>query len=282
MRLYLLLGILLVSQAWAKPKEAEVTDEENEHTEEQEIDEREQQQEEEEEEMAEAGYEQPRQDPCYDHRCPIGKECDLDENDSPVCVCVHSCPTEEEDRLKVCSTTNVTFASECELHRQKCMCHQQREGCENVEYRHVHMDYYGPCIEMTPCTEEEMTDFPIRMRDWLFLVMEELADRKDLPKAAMKMAKKAERQAKRWVLPAIWKFCDLDRTHDLYVDPHELMPITAPLKAMEHCTGPFLEKCDADNDGHIDPKEWSNCLGLDEEDQEDNMEELCESLRNFS
>ena len=46
----------------------------------------------------------------------------------------------------------------------------------------------------------------------------------------MKMAKKAERQPKRWVLPAIWKFCELDQTHDLNVDLHELMPITAPLK----------------------------------------------------
>jgi len=282
MKLYLLLGILLVSQVWAKPKEAQedLTEDEEEAPEEQEVEEAEQPEKTAEEE---GGYvQQTRKDPCYDHNCPIGKECDLDENEEPVCVCAHACPKDQGDRAKVCSTTNVTFSTECELHRQKCLCHGQREGCENPEYRSIHMDYYGPCIEMTPCTDAEMADFPVRMRDWLFLIMEELADRKELPKPAMKMAKKAERQPKRWVLPAIWKFCELDQTHDLNVDLHELMPITAPLKPMEHCTGPFLEKCDVDNDGHINAKEWADCLLLDEEDQVENMEEMCKSLHQFN
>ena len=47
------------------------------------------------------------------------------------------------------------------------------------------------------------------------------------------------------------------------VNAKELMPITAPLKPLEHCTAPFLEKCDADSDGKISLQEWGSCLGLD-------------------
>lgn len=263
--LLVLLGLLLVTQSWAKPKDVERENE---------ID----QEQEEEQEADEGGYAKP-QNPCYDHHCSLGKQCVLDDDDEPICVCASECTPETEDRAKVCSTTNVTFESECELHRQKCLCHMDQEGCRNPEYRHQHMDYFGPCIEMTKCTEPELKDFPIRMREWLFLIMEELADRKELPRPALKLARKAKKQTKRWVLPVFWKFCDLDRTHDLFVDPHELIPITAPLKPLEHCTGPFIEKCDADNDGHIDMREWSVCLQLDDEDQKENMEELCNTLQ---
>ena len=48
------------------------------------------------------------------------------------------------------------------------------------------------------------------------------------------------------------------------IDKDELMPITAPLKPLEHCTGPFLNKCDMDNSGDIDLIEWGTCLGLED------------------
>lgn len=272
--LLLLLGVLLVSNTWAKPKDA-ANEDENEVVEEED-------QEEEEIEEAleeEKGYKDvPSKDPCYDHNCPSGTECDLDEKNKPICVCAHHCTEETDDRAKVCSTTNTTFESECELHRQKCLCQKHQEGCKNREYRLAQMDYFGPCIEIKPCTDVEMLDFPIRMRDWLFLIMEELAKRKELPKPALRMARRAGKQPKRWVLPVIWKFCDLDQTHDLNVDSVELTPITAPLKPMEHCTGPFLEKCDANNDGHINLREWSACLGLDDEDKKEDLDALCSQL----
>ncbi len=47
------------------------------------------------------------------------------------------------------------------------------------------------------------------------------------------------------------------------VNTDELMPITAPLKPLEHCAGPFLEKCDENDDGRITLEEWGTCLGLD-------------------
>ncbi len=46
--------------------------------------------------------------------------------------------------------------------------------------------------------------------------------------------------------------------------PEELLSITAPLKPLEHCTGPFLEKCDENDNGIITLTEWGMCLGLEE------------------
>ena len=51
-------------------------------------------------------------------------------------------------------------------------------------------------------------------------------------------------------------------SHSL-VDDAELMPITAPLKGMEHCIGDFITDCDKNEDGSISKKEWEKCLKLD-------------------
>ena len=45
---------------------------------------------------------------------------------------------------------------------------------------------------------------------------------------------------------------------------HELFPIRAPLLALEHCIGPFLDDCDFDNNHRITFKEWAKCLELEE------------------
>lgn len=213
------------------------------------------------------------QDPCASHECGTGYECEMDESEKPTCVCIRQCP-DSATAIKVCNTQNVTFSSECEFHRQKCLCHQKKTECIDRKFRKGHLDYYGACKELTPCLEQEMTDFPHRMRQWLYLVMEELDKRNDLSEGAHRLMEEAKLQEHHWVLPVIWKFCDLDTTHDSFVNPHELMPITAPLKPLEHCTGPFLEHCDANDDGHIDLKEWGKCLQLDEEEIEDRCEEM--------
>ena len=71
--------------------------------------------------------------------------------------------------------------------------------------------------------------------------------------------------SKRWSNAAIWKWCDLDKgdslPHDLphsknmsdnAVSRHELFPVRAPLQAMEHCIGKFLDQCDPDGNHSID------------------------------
>lgn len=116
------------------------------------------------------------------------------------------------------------------------------------------------------CKEEDMADFPRRMRDWLFNIMRDLADRQELPSHYLKMQREAEtNHTLRWANAAIWKWCDLDgHPHDRAVSRHELFPIRAPLMALEHCIAPFLDSCDTDNDHKITLIEWGKCLELDE------------------
>lgn len=104
------------------------------------------------------------------------------------------------------------------------------------------------------------------MRDWLFNIMRDLADRQELPQYYLKMQREAESNyTLRWSNAAIWKWCDLDgHPHDRAVSRHELFPIRAPLMALEHCIAPFLDSCDADDDHKITLKEWGKCLELGE------------------
>lgn len=122
------------------------------------------------------------------------------------------------------------------------------------------------CFFFQACKEEDMLDFPRRMRDWLFNIMRDLADRQELPKHYLKMQREAEtNMTLRWTNAAVWKWCDLDgHPHDRSVSRHELFPIRAPLMALEHCIAPFLNGCDSDNDHKITLKEWGKCLQLDE------------------
>lgn len=56
-----------------------------------------------------------------------------------------------------------------------------------------------------------MADFPRRMRDWLFNIMRDLADRSELTPHYLKMEREAEsNMTRRWTNAAVWKFCDLD------------------------------------------------------------------------
>lgn len=249
------LACLLITQTWAKTLEHEDDEQDD-------------------PDVA-GGYDNVIADPCRQKQCGPGKECDLDEERKPVCVCVHKCPPETQESSKVCSTHNVTFDSECELYRQKCLCHRGHAECRERRHKKAHLDYYGSCKEITECTEEEMEEYPERMRTWLYLVMEELARREDLSEPARRMAQEAERRPKKWVLPVIWKFCDLDESHDMQMSAHELLAISAQLKPLEHCTGPFLVQCDSDQSGYISLHEWGKCLGL----EDDEIEDRCQKLR---
>jgi len=216
-------------------------------------------------------------DPCVGKKCGPGRECIPGTDNRGRCVCLKSCPEEEDNRRRVCSNRNETWVSDCELHRARCMCDE--EECEDPINKHLHIDYYGECRDMPPCNEEEMGDFPRRMRDWLFNVMREMADRRELSPHFLQMEREAERStddSKKSVTAAVWKWCDLDgHPHDKVVSRHELFPIRAPLMALEHCIAPFLDDCDSDNDHRITLKEWAGCLGV----PSDEMEERCDDVR---
>lgn len=228
-------------------------------------------------------------DPCKGIRCGAGRVCQADANGDGTadakCVCIPECPEETDSRRKVCTNLNETWDSACEVHRQRCMCNTEDPRCRGEEVKHVHIDYYGQCRNMPECSENDLMDFPRRMRDWLFNVMRDLAARNELPEAYMELEHEAEsNMTKRWTNAAIWKWCDLDgHPNDNSVSRHELFPIRAPLMALEHCIAPFLESCDPNNDHRITLQEWGNCLELEEDDltarcakinKEDEMEKI--------
>lgn len=253
--------VMVVSQAWAKSKNVDVS--ENQIDQEAEV---------------EGGYKNTRQDPCYDMDCGVGHECDIDDDNNPVCICAKKCTEEVEERAKVnvCSDTNVTFASLCELKRQRCTCSKPgRKGCDNPDYANVDLDYFGTCKDLGQCEEFEEKEYPGRMREWLFLIMEELDSRKELNKKASKMAKKAVKAEKKWVIPVLWKLCELDVNNDGAIDRHEQLPISAPLKPMEHCTMEFLQGCDDNEDKEISMWEWGHCLGL----EDDEVDVVCDMFK---
>ncbi|CAO1442261.1 unnamed protein product [Diamesa hyperborea] len=214
-------------------------------------------------------------DPCAKIHCGAGRVCQTVQ-ESAQCVCIPECPEESDPRRKACTNRNETWASDCEVHRQRCLCDTKDVACLDPKYSHIHINYYGECKAMQGCTEEEKMDFPRRMREWLFNVMRDLAERQELSKHYINdMKHAAESQLnKKWNLAAVWKFCDLDATGDRSVSRHELFPIRAPLMSLEHCISPFLEECDSDDDHRITLKEWGKCLELEDGDLEDRCEKI--------
>lgn len=215
-------------------------------------------------------------DPCLNVHCGAGRICQLDNTGEPQCICIPSCPDEIDQRRKICSNHNETWSSDCAVYQQRCLCETKDEKCKGEQYRHVHIDYYGECRDMPDCSKEELVDFPRRMRDWLFNIMRDLADREELSPHYLKMEREAEsNMTRRWINAAIWKFCELDgNPPDRSVSRHELFPIRAPLMSLEHCIGPFLNQCDADDNHRITIKEWADCLQLNE----DEIEDQCEAI----
>ncbi|XP_058128034.1 SPARC [Anopheles coustani] len=208
-------------------------------------------------------------DPCKGVRCGAGRVCSANTaTQHAECICIPECPYESDPRRRVCTNQNETWDSACEVHRQRCLCNTNDPACRGEQVRHVHIDYYGTCRDMPECSDNDLADFPRRMRDWLFNVMRDLASRNELPEPYMELEHEAEtNMTKRWTNAAIWKWCDLDgHPHDNTVSRHELFPIRAPLVALEHCIAPFLESCDPNRDHRISLQEWGKCLQLDEDD----------------
>lgn len=217
------------------------------------------------------------EDPCLDKHCGAGRVCRLNDEGEAMCVCIPTCPEEREPRRKVCTNHNETWGSDCEVYQMRCLCEEGSEMCDDPQVKkHLHIEYYGECRDIPECSEEDMSDFPRRMRDWLYNIMRDLADRQELTPHYFKMEREAETNlTRRWSNAAVWKWCDLDgHPHDRSVSRHELFPIRAPLIALEHCIAPFLDSCDYNDDHSISLKEWAKCLQLDEEDFEDKCEEV--------
>ncbi|KAK7111731.1 SPARC-like [Littorina saxatilis] len=214
--------------------------------------------------------------PCTEKVCRRGELCTVDKKHRAKCICIPQCetPPPDDNRYQVCSKRNVTYQSECELDRDHCLCRRRQDGCSRPGIGKIRLDYYGPCQDLTPCSDREFKEFPGRMREWLFVVMQQMAQRAEIPDY-LDLLEKARHEGNH-SHAVIWKFCDLDQDpHDRFVTRRELMYTVQSLKALEHCLIPFLDQCDANADGQITLKEWGTCLGL----QRDSIRDECKTIR---
>ena len=120
---------------------------------------------------------------------------------------------------------------------------------------------------MQKCSEDELEDFPRRLREWFFLVMEEMAQRNLIPDRLVQMVRQGKHLERDKVLPAIWKFCEMDsQPRNNAVTRRELIPLISQIKSNEHCTDQFVDHCDLNGDHLVTLDEWAICLDFSYDD----------------
>ncbi|XP_037385618.1 SPARC-like protein 1 [Talpa occidentalis] len=235
----------------------------------------------------------PIADSCMNFQCKRGHMCKADQQGKPHCVCqdpVTCPPTKLLDQ--VCGTDNQTYASSCHLFATKCRLEGTKKGHQ------LQLDYFGACKSIPACTDFEVTQFPLRMRDWLKNILMQLYEPNPehtgyLNEKQRNKVKKIYLDEKRllagdhsidlllrdfkknyhmYVYPVHWQFSELDQHPvDRVLTHSELAPLRASLVPMEHCITRFFEECDPNKDKHITLKEWGHCFGIKEEDIDENL-----------
>ncbi|KAM9143855.1 SPARC-like protein 1 [Pangshura tecta] len=231
--------------------------------------------------------------PCRNFHCKRGKVCQADEQEKLSCVCQDpaACPP-TKDHEHVCGTDNKTYDGTCQLFGTKCKLEGSKMGHQ------LHLDYVGSCKYIPPCTDYEVDQFPLRMRDWLKNILMQLYE-SDLDRSGFlsdkqrSKVKKIYQNEKRlmagdhpvelllhdfeknyhmYVYPVHWQFSQLDRhPADRLLSHSELAPLRASLVPMEHCITRFFQECDADRNKHVSLKEWCHYFGIKEEDTDENL-----------
>nr|XP_031289485.1 SPARC-like protein 1 isoform X1 [Camelus dromedarius] len=232
-------------------------------------------------------------DSCMSFQCKRGHICKADQQGKPHCVCqdpVTCPPTKLLDQ--VCGTDNQTYASSCHLFATKCRLEGTKKGHQ------LQLDYFGACKSIPVCTDFEVTQFPLRMRDWLKNILMQLYEPN--PEHAGYLNEKQRNKVKKiyldekrllagdhsidlllrdfkknyhmYVYPVHWQFSELDQhPRDRVLTHSELAPLRASLVPMEHCITRFFEECDPNKDKHITLKEWGLCFEIKEEDIDENL-----------
>lgn len=232
-------------------------------------------------------------DSCMNFQCKRGHMCKADQQGKPHCVCQDpmTCPpTKLLDQ--VCGTDNQTYASSCHLFATKCRLEGTKKGHQ------LQLDYFGACKSIPACTDFEVTQFPLRMRDWLKNILMQLYEPN--PEHAGYLNEKQRNKVKKiyldekrllagdhsidlllrdfkknyhmYVYPVHWQFSELDQhPMDRVLTHSELAPLRASLVPMEHCITRFFDECDPNKDKHITLKEWGHCFGIKEEDIDENL-----------
>lgn len=232
-------------------------------------------------------------DSCMNFQCKRGHTCKTDQQGKPHCVCQdpETCPP-AKILDQVCGTDNQTYASSCHLFATKCRLEGTKKGHQ------LQLDYFGACKSIPACTDFEVAQFPLRMRDWLKNILMQLYEPNPkhdgyLNEKQRSKVKKIYLDEKRllagdhpielllrdfkknyhmYVYPVHWQFNELDQhPADRILTHSELAPLRASLVPMEHCITRFFEECDPNKDKHITLKEWGHCFGIKEEDIDENL-----------
>ncbi|XP_024860026.1 SPARC-like protein 1 isoform X2 [Kryptolebias marmoratus] len=233
-------------------------------------------------------------DPCVNFRCKRGKTCKLDADGKPGCACQQplECPPSINEFDHVCGTDNKTYETSCELFATKCNLEGSKRGHK------LHLDYTGPCKLILPCVDNELVQFPLRMRDWLKNVLLQLYEHDSMspgfltPKQRFRvkkifenerrlhaghhpvelLAQDFEKNYNMYIYPVHWQFAQLDQhPSDRFLSHSELAPLRVPLVPMEHCTSRFFQECDTDKDKQVSFKEWTSCFGIKDDDMDVNL-----------
>lgn len=230
---------------------------------------------------------------CMNFQCKRGHTCKTDPQGKPHCVCQdpETCPP-AKILDQACGTDNQTYASSCHLFATKCRMEGTKKGHQ------LQLDYFGACKSIPACTDFEVTQFPLRMRDWLKNILMQLYEPN--PKHSGYLNEKQRSKVKKiyldekrlsagdhpielllrdfkknyhmYVYPVHWQFNELDQhPADRILTHSELAPLRASLVPMEHCITRFFEECDPNKDKHITLKEWGHCFGIKEEDIDENL-----------
>ncbi|XP_021066227.1 SPARC-like protein 1 [Mus pahari] len=232
-------------------------------------------------------------DSCTNFQCKRGHTCKTDPQGKPHCVCQdpETCPP-AKILDQACGTDNQTYASSCHLFATKCRLEGTKKGHQ------LQLDYFGACKSIPACTDFEVAQFPLRMRDWLKNILMQLYEPNSkhggyLNEKQRSKVKKIYLDEKRllagdhpielllrdfkknyhmYVYPVHWQFNELDQhPADRILTHSELAPLRASLVPMEHCITRFFEECDPNKDKHITLKEWGHCFGIKEEDIDENL-----------
>ncbi|XP_056425883.1 LOW QUALITY PROTEIN: SPARC [Hyla sarda] len=239
------------------------------------------------------------ENPCLNHHCKHGKVCEVDESNTPMCVCQDpsTCPASVGEFEKVgCPapskytpkspdtpiSPNITGSI---LHKRQ------------IKQHFYNFFFFFFFTVIAPCVDSELNEFPLRMRDWLKNVLVSLYERdednnllNEKQKLRVKkihenekrleagdhsmelLARDFEKNYNMYIFPVHWQFGQLDQHPiDGYLSHTELSPLRAPLIPMEHCTTRFFEECDIDNDKYIALDEWAKCFGIKEQDVDENI-----------
>nr|P23499.1 RecName: Full=SPARC-like protein 1; AltName: Full=QR1 protein; Flags: Precursor [Coturnix japonica]AAA49499.1 QR1 [Coturnix coturnix]AAA49500.1 QR1 [Coturnix coturnix] len=232
-------------------------------------------------------------DLCRNFHCKRGKVCQADKQGKPSCICQDpaACPS-TKDYKRVCGTDNKTYDGTCQLFGTKCQLEGTKMG------RQLHLDYMGACKHIPHCTDYEVNQFPLRMRDWLKNILMQYYERDQdtsafLTEKQRNKVKKIYLNEKRlvsgehpvelllhdfeknyhmYLYPVHWQFYQLDQHPvDRSLTHSELAPLRASLVPMEHCITRFFQECDGDQDKLITLKEWCHCFAIKEEDINENL-----------